>query len=86
MKFRFYYGMKPKLSPRDAANFSRGDYRCHQLLQTRRGQPVAIAQNSDLDIWRVQHGFSCVYFGTYNEAMDYCRDRFCVLSGDPLKC
>jgi hypothetical protein len=55
-------------------------------MQTMNGQPVAILQRNDpdCDIWKVQYGFSCVFFGTYAEAMEYCRERFCDLSGNRL--
>jgi hypothetical protein len=87
MKQRIFYSSKPKLTVKDIAAFSKDEYVCKCLLQTKRGQPVAVSQHSDPDcgIWRVQHGFSCVYFGTYSEAMAYCRDRFCDLSGNPLR-
>jgi hypothetical protein len=86
MKFRFTYDKKPKLSVKDKAAFSHGDYECRFLMQTMNGQPVAILQRNDpdCDIWKVQYGFSCVFFGTYAEAMEYCRERFCDLSGKRL--
>lgn len=87
MKFKLFYNKKPKLTVNDIGSFSTNDYVCRFLLQTMKGQPVAISQSADPDlgIWRVQHGFSCVYFATYTEAMDYCRERFCDLSGKRLK-
>ena len=86
MKFRISFAQKPKLSVKDAASFSTKDYECHFLLQTKRGQPVAVSEKKDPDcnIWKVQYGFVSMYFGTYAEAMDYCRKRFCDLSGKSL--
>ena len=81
MKFRIFYDRKPKLTTKDMDSFSPGDYKCRILLQTKRGQPVAITQHKDLDIWRVQHGFSTVMFGTKAEAMAYCKNRFLDLDG-----
>jgi hypothetical protein len=87
MKFRLFYNKKPKLSVNDIGNFSDSEYVCYFLLQTMRGKPVAISQSTNpaLGVWRVQHGFSCIYFRTYAEAMEYCRERFCDLSGKRLK-
>ena len=34
--------------------------------------------------WRVQYGFSCVVFKTYEEAVRFCRERFYDLDGNPL--
>ena len=72
MKFRLFYNKKPKLSVSDIDTFSGNEYVCHFLLQTMSGKPVTISQSADPDlgIWRVQHGFSCIYFGTYAEAME----------------
>lgn len=87
MKFKFTYNKKPKLTASDVSSFSQGDYECRFLLQTMGGKPVAVLQNNDpsCDIWKVQYGFSTVFFGTYAEAMDYCRERFCDLSGKRLR-
>ena len=81
MRYPVFYSMKPSLSMLNVDNFSRGDYKCRILLQTKRGQPVAITQHKDLDIWRVLHGFSTVMFGTKAEAMAYCKNRFLDLDG-----
>ena len=87
MQFKLFYDKKPKLSVSDVNTFSGGDYICHFLLQAMTGKPVAISQSvdPDLGIWRVQCGFSCIYFGSYAEAMEYCRERFCDLSGKRLE-
>ena len=84
MKFKFNYSKKPKVSVHDAANYSHGDYECRFVMQTMKGQPVAILQNTANDVWKVQYGFSSVFFGTYDEAMQFCRERFCDVSGKRL--
>ena len=81
MKFRIFYDLQPKLTAKDADSFSRGDYKCRILLQTRRGAPVVISEHKDTGIWRVGHGFSTVVFGTKAEALAYCRGRFLDLDG-----
>lgn len=81
MRFPVFYGTKPKLSMNDLDNFSRGDYKCRILLQTKRGVPVAISEHKDTGIWKVSHGFSNVVFGTKAEALDYCKGRFLNLDG-----
>ena len=47
---------------------------------------MAISQNNDPDfpIWKVEYGCSCLVFGSYEEAMAYCKGRFCDLSGKRL--
>ena len=79
MKFKFNYSKKSPLSAKDAKNFSKGNYECQFLMQTMKGQPVAIFQNTDNGVWKVQHGFSTMFFGTYEEAMVFCRKRFCEI-------
>ena len=81
MRFPVFYGTKPKLSVKDMDNFSRGDYQCRVLLQTKRGAPVAISEHIETGIWKVQRGFSTVVFATKAEAMAYCKDRFLDLDG-----
>ena len=84
VKYRFFYGMKPdirNLKPRD---FSGKGYACDLLLQTRRGTPVTVSCNRELDIWKVQHGFSTVFFGTRADALDYCKGRFCDANGQTV--
>ena len=87
MKFIPIYNKKHRLSVSDRTAFSTNDYTCMFLLQTMKGQPVAVSRSNDPDcnIWRVQHGFSTIYFGDYADAMDYCRERFCDLEGKKLK-
>ena len=49
----------------------------------RAGLPVVVSQKQDMDfpIWKVQYGFSCLVFPTYEDVMDFCRDRFTRLDG-----
>ena len=63
--------------------FSREGYECKDLLQGRAGLPVVVSQKQDKDfpIWKVQYGVSCLVFPTYEDAMDFCRDRFTRLDG-----
>ena len=86
MKRNISYGIKPKLTANDKDMFSRGNYECHILLQNRKGEPVAISQNNDPDfpVWKVEYAYSCIVFGSYDEAMAYCKGRFFDLSGKPL--
>ena len=86
MKTKIFYSRSPKLTAKDIPSFSVGDYKCRFLLQTAQGRPVTISQKDDPDmlIWRVQRGFSSLYFGTVAEALDYCRERFCDLTGMKL--
>lgn len=37
---------------------------------------MAISRNTELDVWKVEHNFSSVFFATYAEAMAYCKGRF----------
>ena len=87
MKFTPIYNKKHRFAVSDRASFSTDDYTCMFILQTMKGQPVAVSRSNDPDcnIWRVQHGFSTIYFGDYADAMDYCRERFCDLEGKPFK-
>lgn len=75
---RILYGAAPKFTDSDRKNFDRGNYCCKALLQDRKGRPVVISQSKDddLPIWKVEYGFSCIFFGTYEEAVAYCRGRF----------
>ena len=85
MRFPVFYGTKPKLSIEDMDNFSRGDYLCRVLLQTKRGAPVLISEHKDSGIWKVTHGFSTVCFGTKAEALTYCKGQFLDLDGCPFR-
>ena len=78
MKHKIYYGSEPTFTNKDRANFSRGGYECKALLKDRKGRPVVISLSTDPDfpVWKVEYGFSCVVFGSYDEAMAYCKGRF----------
>lgn len=76
MKYRFFYGLKPSISNYIPKDFSDKDYECSLLFQTKRGAPVVVSCHKSLDIWRVQNGFSTVFFGTKAEALAYCEVRF----------
>ena len=76
MRFNFFYGTKPKISQSHAGDFSRKGYECNLVLQDKTGQPVAVSRNTELDVWKVEHNFTCVFFATYAEAMAYCKGRF----------
>lgn len=86
MNYKIFYGARPKLTDRDKSMFSRNGYRCDTLLQNRKGMPVVISRSTDQGpvIWKVEHDFSCVLFGTRKEAMAYCEGRFLDLEGRPL--
>lgn len=83
MTHRIFYGTDFKLTDSDKKMFSREGYECKDLLQGRAGLPVVVSQKQDKDfpIWKVQYGFSCLVFPTYEDAMDFCRDRFTRLDG-----
>lgn len=81
MRFKFFFGSKPKFSHQDRAYFSDKKYKCELLLRNRKGDPVAISQHKDTGIWRVSFGFSTVFFATYDEALAYCKGRFFDLDG-----
>ena len=86
MKFNPIYNRKYRFTASDRDIFSTDDYTCMFILQTMEGQPVAVSMSNDPDclIWRVQYGFSTVYFGEYADAMDFCREHFCDLAGKKL--
>lgn len=83
MTHRIFYGIDFKLTDYDKKMFSRKGYECKDLLQGRAGFPVVVSQKQDMDfpIWKVQYGFSCLVFPTYEDVMDFCRDRFTRLDG-----
>ena len=78
MTRKIIYGSAPKFTESDRRYFDRGNYSCKALLQDRKGRPVVISQNKDKDlpIWKVEFGFCSIFFGTYEEAIAYCRGRF----------
>lgn len=75
---KLFYGARPKFTDSDRRYFDRGDYSCKALLQDNKGRPVVVSQSKhdDFLIWKVEYGFSCIFFGTYEEAMAYCKGRF----------
>lgn len=78
MRYKYYYGTEPTFTDEDRQHFSRGGYECKALMKDRKGQPVVISQHTDPDFpaWKVEFGFSCVVFATYDEAMAFCKGRF----------
>lgn len=83
MKYKIFYGTEPKFSDRDLRDFSRGSYECRRLLRNRDGQLVIISKckNESIPVWKVEYGFSCMVFGTFDEAMAFCRGEFTDLDG-----
>ena len=83
---RFIYQQKPVYTQTDTALFSKGDFTCIRLYLTKKGKPVALSEGNSAAHykWRVQYGFSCVVFKTYEEAVRFCRERFYDLDGKPL--
>lgn len=75
--------MYPAMQPSD---FDCKGYEGRFLFQTKGGRPVVLAQYNDPDraIWRVIFGTSSVFFGTYGEAIEYCKARFLSRNGKPL--
>ena len=57
MKFRFSYTQNADFPERNIKDYSHGKYECKQVMRTRKGLPVAVFHNTDLDIWKVQYGF-----------------------------
>ncbi len=84
MKNRFFYGTKPSIKHFRPEEFSRNAYGCTQLLQSKNGTPVIIARNKSMDIWKVECGFSSVFFGTKEEALAYCKGRFFDADGQAV--
>ena len=86
MTFKIIYGTKVKLTDADRSNFSRGKFECVHLLQTLKGKPVAVSHCTDPeeDYWKVEYDYSCVVFATEQDALDFCKRRFCDLSGKRL--
>ena len=84
MKYRFFYGTKPDIRTLRPRDFSGKGYVCDLLFQTRRGTPVTVSCNRKLDIWKVQHGFSTVFFGTRADALVYCKGRFYDANGQAV--
>lgn len=84
MKHRLFYGLKPGINNLSTNDFSQKDYECSLLFQTKCSAPVVLARHKSLDIWKVQNGFSTVFFGTRAEAMAYCKGRFFDADGQAV--
>ena len=80
---KVFYGTKPTFTENDKSMFSRGKFECKALLKNHKGDPVAISQSKDPDfpVWKVECGFSCFVFKTYDEAMAFCKGRYESLDG-----
>ena len=81
MRFKFFFGGKPKLTQADTDYFNTKEHRCSLLMQDKAGRPVAISQHKGTGTWRVQFGFSTCYFASYDEALAFCKGRFFMLDG-----
>ena len=83
MKYKVFYGGAHKITDTDRQMFTRGMFECRRLLQTAKGQPVGISQSTDPDfpVWKIEYGWSCLVFPSYEDAMAYCRGRFKSLDG-----
>ena len=83
MTHRILYVTDFKLTDYEKKMFSRDGYECKDLLQGRAVLNLVVSQNQykNFPIWKVQYGFSCLVFPTYEDAMDFCRDRFTRLDG-----
>ncbi len=86
MGMKIIYGTGIKLADADRKLFNRGKFECIHLLQTLRGKPVAVSHSTDPedDYWKVEYDYSCVVFPTENDALAFCRRRFCDLTGKRL--
>lgn len=84
MKHRFFYGTKPSANSYSPKDFSQKDYECGLVLQNKHGAPVVVSRHKSLDIWKVQNGFSAVFFGTKAEALAYCKGRFLDTDGQAV--
>ena len=84
MRHKFFYGMKPGIKNFSSKDFDQRDYDCHVIFQNKRGMPVAVSRHKTMDFWKVQNGFSTVFFGTRADALDYCKGRFCDANGQAV--
>ena len=76
MRFQFSYTQNADAPEKNVKDYSHGKYECQQLMRTRKGLPVAVFHHTELDVWKVQYGFSTVFFGTYDDAIQFCKKRF----------
>lgn len=82
MKHKIIYGGDEKLSQEDRHLFSRGDYVCKALMQTKDGKPVVISQHkSDPSKCKVEYGYSCLGFTSLDDALHYCIGKFLGVEG-----
>ena len=83
MRYKFYFGNEKKLTAADKQMFNHGNYTCRELFQTSTGMPVAILKHNDPEfpVWKIVHGFSCMVFGSYDLALEYCKGKFRTLDG-----
>ena len=47
-------------------------------------RPGDFSGQGSVDIWKVQHGFSTVFFGTRADALAYCKGRFYDANGQAV--
>lgn len=76
MRHKFFYGIEPEIKNFSVKDFSERDYDCHIVFQNKHGMPVTVSRHKKLDIWKVQNGFSAVFYGTKAETLAYCKGRF----------
>lgn len=83
MRHKFYFGNEQKLTAADKQMFNHGNYTCKELFQTSTGMPVVILKHNDPEfpVWKIVHGFSCMVFGSYDLALEYCKGKFRTLDG-----
>lgn len=81
MRYKFFCGMEPSINNFSTKDFSERDYDCHIIFQNKCGMPVAVSRHKTMDFWKVQNGFSSIFFGTKAEALAYCRGRFLDTDG-----
>lgn len=81
MKHFYFYGKYPELSRITVKGLSRKGYEGRLLFWSKRGNPVVVSRHKTLDIWKVEWGFSSVFFGTEAEALAYCKGRFSGTDG-----
>ena len=81
MRHIFFYGIESSINNFSSKDFSERDYDCHVIFRNKHGMPVAVSRHKTNDFWKVQNGFSSVFFGTKAEALAYCRGRFLDADG-----
>lgn len=82
MKYKLFYGGEQELTQEDRQRFSKGDYECKALMQTKDGKPVIISQHKDdPSKCKVEYGYSCLAFRSLDDAFEYCVGRFKGVSG-----